>query len=147
MTWEVQQKSRSAGASVTGNSADSDSASAPAIFEDSQITEIGESDNTSARPTGAVLLQPFHICEFETETFLPTQLENFVKAGHISFPMELPIDIGNHIFPIYVFKAKCQMGNHFSEIGLIKVFKRIISQIAFNMNSLDFVLLKFGDKS
>ncbi|KAK3603264.1 hypothetical protein CHS0354_007595 [Potamilus streckersoni] len=93
-------KSQSAGASVTGISTDSDSTSESAIFEDSQITEIGESDNTFARPAGAVLLQPFDIGELETETLLPTLCQHFVKPGHISSPLELPKDIGNHIFPI-----------------------------------------------
>ncbi|XP_065645754.1 zinc finger MYM-type protein 1-like [Hydra vulgaris] len=103
--------------SVSGNSAGS--IKKLATFEDCQISG---SDNTSTRTTisdGPALLQPFDIGEFETENFSPSQLEKFVMAGHIPFPLDMPKDNGNHIFPMSVLKSRMPNGESFSRDRLV----------------------------
>ncbi|XP_065642878.1 zinc finger MYM-type protein 1-like [Hydra vulgaris] len=103
--------------SVSGNSAGS--LEKLATFEDCQISG---SDNTSTRTTssdGPALLQPFDIGEFETENFSPSQLEKFVMAGHIPFPLDMPKDNGNHIFPMSVLKSRMPNGESFSRDWLV----------------------------
>ncbi|XP_065673958.1 zinc finger MYM-type protein 1-like [Hydra vulgaris] len=102
--------------SVSGNSAGS--IEKLATFEDCQISG---SDNTSTRTTssdGPALLQPFDIGEFETENFSPSQLEKFVMAGHIPFPLDMPKDNGNRIFSMSVLKSRMPKGNPSRGIGL-----------------------------
>ncbi|XP_065658026.1 zinc finger MYM-type protein 1-like [Hydra vulgaris] len=124
--------------SASGNSAGS--IEKLATFEDCQISG---SDNTSTRTTssdGPALLQPFDIGEFETENFSPSQLEKFVMAGRIPFPLDMPKDNGNHIFPMSVLKSRIfllrnQLPHMTSSLAMIgglgyeKKWKNLISRI------------------